>query len=397
MLYENSGHCRRWIRRGYHLVRWKAQLRGTHPITVPTMVFGRGEGPRFTSSYNDPLVGEMKVASAIVRRILVDTGSSNLKYSGREIVPLVHPILGFKGQEVNPTGMIRLSLRFGDKTKARTLEIGFLVIDVPIAYNVILGRPTLHKVKAVIAPYLLQLHFKADDGNIGTMQRDQRRAQECYLVSICPLVGQTAEANRLERRIIKGKQKHPKALSVRVFNMITTFSCPDLIAFIIGSHSPTIERRSLFITQAIFNSGRQIKLHQLRVVSLGLGPAVIFYVLNIHHKITFYAEGIRCQGQQELQKQLRALLISSMISLVLGLGRLLGLRLCFGGILLPLQLLQAALIFSRHLLRPLALGLKMTSDLSSSWIRFSKAETDYLNLAIFNARAKTWKIPNMLN
>jgi len=89
------------------------------------MVFGREQGPHFTSLHNDPLVVEMKVASAIVRRLLVDAGSSvdiitwdclkKLTYPGREIVPLVHPILGFGGQEVNPIGIIQIPLSFGDK------------------------------------------------------------------------------------------------------------------------------------------------------------------------------------------------------------------------------------------------------------------------------------------
>ncbi|KAJ8428580.1 hypothetical protein Cgig2_031374 [Carnegiea gigantea] len=124
-------------------------------ITIPTMVFGRGEGPRFISPHNDLLEVEMKVASTIVRRILVDVGSSvdiitrdclkKLKYPGMEIIPLVHPTLGFEGQEVNPMEMIRLPLHFGDKAKASTLEVDFLVIDVPTTYNVILRQPTLHK------------------------------------------------------------------------------------------------------------------------------------------------------------------------------------------------------------------------------------------------------------
>jgi len=67
----------------------------------------------------------------------------------------VHPILGFGGQEVNPTGIIHLSVRFGDKLKSKNLEVDFLIVNVPTAYNVILGHPTLHKVKAVIAPYLI--------------------------------------------------------------------------------------------------------------------------------------------------------------------------------------------------------------------------------------------------
>ncbi|KAJ8446925.1 hypothetical protein Cgig2_016467 [Carnegiea gigantea] len=109
------------------------------------MVFGGKKAPRFASSHNDPSVVEMKIASAIVRRILIDTGSSvdiitwdclkKLTHPGHDIIPL----------EVNPTGMIRLPVRFGDKLKSKNLEVDFLVVDASTAYNVILGRPTIHK------------------------------------------------------------------------------------------------------------------------------------------------------------------------------------------------------------------------------------------------------------
>ncbi|KAJ8445064.1 hypothetical protein Cgig2_022584 [Carnegiea gigantea] len=121
------------------------------------MVFGGKEAPRFAFPHNDPFVVEMKIASAIVRRILMDTGSSvdiiiwdclkKLTHPGRDIIPLVHPILGFGGQEVNPTCMICHLVCFGDKLKAKNLEVDFLVVDVPMAYNVILRRATLHKTK----------------------------------------------------------------------------------------------------------------------------------------------------------------------------------------------------------------------------------------------------------
>ncbi|KAJ8444858.1 hypothetical protein Cgig2_029789 [Carnegiea gigantea] len=121
------------------------------------MVFDGHEGPHFTSPYNDPLVVELKVASAIVCQIWIDTGSSKLKHLGRDIIPLIHPILGFKEQEVNPTGIIHLPVHFGNKAKARNLELD-------------------------------QLQIKANDGSIDKSQGDQRTAQECYLVSIRPLV-----------------------------------------------------------------------------------------------------------------------------------------------------------------------------------------------------------------
>ncbi|KAJ8421741.1 hypothetical protein Cgig2_020902 [Carnegiea gigantea] len=90
---------------------WKAHLRGAQQvltteqgphITVPTMVFGGKEALRFASPHNDPLVVEMKIASAIIRRILINTGSSvdiitwdclkKLTNPGCDIVPLRHPI-----------------------------------------------------------------------------------------------------------------------------------------------------------------------------------------------------------------------------------------------------------------------------------------------------------------
>ncbi|KAJ8437675.1 hypothetical protein Cgig2_028613 [Carnegiea gigantea] len=157
------------------------------------MTFDRHRGPHFSSPHNDPLVVELKVANALMHRILVVTESfadiitrdclKRLKHLGREIIPLVHPIL-----EVNPTGVICLSLQFGDKPKVRNLEVDFLVLDVATASNVILGRPTLHKVKVVIASYLPQLQYEADDGSVRKLQGDQRMARECYLVSIRPLV-----------------------------------------------------------------------------------------------------------------------------------------------------------------------------------------------------------------
>ncbi|KAJ8430595.1 hypothetical protein Cgig2_001680 [Carnegiea gigantea] len=173
----------------------------------------------------------MQVAGAIMRRILVDMESSvdiitwdclkKLKYSGRQIVLLVHPILGFRRQEVNPTGIIHLPLRFGDKTKVRTLEKNFLVVDVPTTYNVILGRSILHK--------------------------EYRRQWR---------------ANGLERRTTKCKQKHPKALHVGIFAMVATPGSLNLIALLAMSCDLAVHKHNLLVAQAIFIYGRRNELHQ---------------------------------------------------------------------------------------------------------------------------------------
>ncbi|KAJ8425074.1 hypothetical protein Cgig2_027952 [Carnegiea gigantea] len=95
---------------------WKAQYRSAQQVLtteqrprviVPTMVFGGKEASRCASPHNDPLVVEMKIASAIVQQILIDMGSlvdiitwdciKKLVHPERDIVPLVHPILRFSG------------------------------------------------------------------------------------------------------------------------------------------------------------------------------------------------------------------------------------------------------------------------------------------------------------
>ncbi|KAJ8420466.1 hypothetical protein Cgig2_010852 [Carnegiea gigantea] len=177
---------------------WKAQLRSTRQvltveqgscITAPTMMFGGKDAPRFASPYNGPLVVEMKIGSAIVRQILIFTGSSvdiitwdylkKLAHLGHDIVPMTNPILGFGGQKVRPLGMIRLPVRFGDKARFKSLEDDFLVVNVPTAYNLIIGRLTLHRVRAAVAPYLLQFQFETDDSGVGELHGDQRMAREC--------------------------------------------------------------------------------------------------------------------------------------------------------------------------------------------------------------------------
>ncbi|KAJ8421905.1 hypothetical protein Cgig2_013807 [Carnegiea gigantea] len=137
-----------------------------NPITIPTIIFDRREGCSFTSPYNGSMVVELKVVNAL-------DYLKKLKHPRTDIVPLVHSILRFGGQEVGPVGVIYLALRFGNKTNFRNLEVDFPVVDIPVAYHVVLGCPTLHKVKAFIAPYLLKIQYEADDGSIGKIFGDR--------------------------------------------------------------------------------------------------------------------------------------------------------------------------------------------------------------------------------
>ncbi|KAJ8432616.1 hypothetical protein Cgig2_032897 [Carnegiea gigantea] len=103
------------IARGYaegiSYAMWKERMRGTQQVinikqgalvTTPIITFSESKGHPVMAPFDDPVVIELKVASALVCRILIDTKNSvdiisweclqKLKYPGRDITPLINPI-----------------------------------------------------------------------------------------------------------------------------------------------------------------------------------------------------------------------------------------------------------------------------------------------------------------
>jgi len=163
----------------------------------------------------------------MVRRVLIDTGSSvdiitlecsrKLQYTEKDLEAAGNPLVGFGGQPTNPVGMKKLAVRIGEKDNSRTVDVTFLMVDVPIAYNVLIGRPTLSAIKAVIAPYLLLMQFEIDHGQAGKLFGDQRMARECYYISL-KLLGvrdelPLAESSRPSKSIKKGEPEAVMILS----------------------------------------------------------------------------------------------------------------------------------------------------------------------------------------
>jgi len=107
------------------------------------------------------------------------------------------PLIGLGGHVTYQVGIKKLPVRIGEKDNSRTVDLNFLVVDILMAYNVILGRPTLNTIKPVIAPYLLLMQFELDDGRIGKLLGDQRMAWKCYYVSLKSL-GRRDEASPAE-------------------------------------------------------------------------------------------------------------------------------------------------------------------------------------------------------
>ena len=53
------------------------------------------------------------------------------------------------------------------------------MVDYPSSYNVIIGRPTLNRLKAAMSTYCLKVKFPTDNG-VNEVRGDQILARECY-------------------------------------------------------------------------------------------------------------------------------------------------------------------------------------------------------------------------
>uniref|UniRef100_A0A2N9J0B4 Uncharacterized protein n=1 Tax=Fagus sylvatica TaxID=28930 RepID=A0A2N9J0B4_FAGSY len=140
--------------------------------------------------HDDALVVTLEIAGYSTRRVLIDNGSSadiiyltafqQMRIGKDQLRPIETPLVGFAGTSVYPLGIISLQIIAGTYPKQATKRVEFLVVDCPSAYNVIIGRPTLNRLRAVTSTYHLLVRFPTEHG-IGEMKGDQAMARECYL------------------------------------------------------------------------------------------------------------------------------------------------------------------------------------------------------------------------
>ncbi|XP_009388264.2 uncharacterized protein LOC103975079 [Musa acuminata AAA Group] len=161
------------------------------PELEPEIFFGAEEGER--SHHDDALVISIQIANAQVKRIMVDTGSSAdvlyldaLKKLGlptEDLIPMSSALKGFTGDSISPLGTTTLPVTIGEEPRTKTIMTTFMVVNLPSAYNVILGRPTLNKLKAVVSTYHRAIKFPTSAG-VGESRSDPGESRRCYLTAV---------------------------------------------------------------------------------------------------------------------------------------------------------------------------------------------------------------------
>ncbi|KAL0431898.1 UNVERIFIED_CONTAM: hypothetical protein Sradi_0815800 [Sesamum radiatum] len=183
----------------------KSQVREAHQISIKEVLdieavedasiiqFGRAERLGPSTTHNDALVVTAIIANYEVGRIFIDSGRSadilfgeaydQMQLGDVSLEKVNTSLYGFTGEVMHPRGLVSLPLTMGRGTTRKTYLLKFLVVDVPSAYNVILGRPMLNTFQAVVSTYHMKIKFPAP-GGVGEVQGDPLQSRRCYVEAV---------------------------------------------------------------------------------------------------------------------------------------------------------------------------------------------------------------------
>jgi hypothetical protein len=137
-------------------------------------------------NHNDAMVIKVNIAGWVIRKILVDNGSSTnillfktfekMNLSQHRLHPPEYPLQGFGRKPIKPVEKVSLPVYFGDLDNARTETLTFDVVDIYHPYLAIFGRGFMNKFDAVIRQEFLCMKIPAPKGVI-TVFGDQQEAR----------------------------------------------------------------------------------------------------------------------------------------------------------------------------------------------------------------------------
>ncbi|XP_073017965.1 uncharacterized protein [Primulina eburnea] len=159
----------------------------------PVISFGPRDHQGVSLPHNDALVIQAKVANYDIRRVFVDSGSSEniifqealnqMNLEDYQLRPVKIALFGFAGHTVYPRGEITLPLTMGAEELRKTVMTVFTVVNAPTSYNIILGRPSMNALRAVASTYHQKLKFPVGN-RIGEVRGDQPSSRKCYAETV---------------------------------------------------------------------------------------------------------------------------------------------------------------------------------------------------------------------
>ncbi|GLU15246.1 hypothetical protein SLE2022_317530 [Rubroshorea leprosula] len=111
------------------------------------------------------------------------------------------PIYGFNNQHVPVEGVLTLHVAFGSGRTYVTPSVRFLVVKMASSFNIVIGRPTLTEIRAVVSQSHICMKFLTPM-RIATLRGNQEVARHCYITSVT--------------QPTKGKDQTPEAIPQRI-------------------------------------------------------------------------------------------------------------------------------------------------------------------------------------
>ncbi|XP_074327823.1 uncharacterized protein LOC141665741 [Apium graveolens] len=160
---------------------------------LPSLMFDESGKKNIREPQQDGLVISLPVGNCLIKRILVDNGSAanivmlstliqmGLKES--DMIKKSTTLVGFSGETKRTLGEITLP------TYAQGVNLleKFCTIDVDSSYNITMGRPWIHNLKAVSSTCHQVLKFPTPWG-AQEIRGDQNMARDCYMTCLMPTV-----------------------------------------------------------------------------------------------------------------------------------------------------------------------------------------------------------------
>ncbi|XP_031251662.1 uncharacterized protein LOC116109575 [Pistacia vera] len=176
--------AKRYARANHH-----HEVQSIHPIsrshTHQVIQFEDEESVALAAPHHDALVISLQVANILVKRVFVDGGSSAnilfleiVKAMGLEEANINKRqtlLVGFSSKQKYTIGEIILPIYAGGVNK----QTIFLVIDYPSPYNIILGRPWIHDIRAVTSTFHQTIRFPTKWG-VREIKGDPKTSRDCY-------------------------------------------------------------------------------------------------------------------------------------------------------------------------------------------------------------------------
>ena len=105
---------------------------------------------------------------------------NKLQLSPDLLRPYTGCLYGFTGDQVEVRGYLKLRTTFTDGTVSRTESIRYLVVNANSAYNILLGRPVLNRLKAVASTRHMKMKLPDLSDRVIMFKSDQEEARKCY-------------------------------------------------------------------------------------------------------------------------------------------------------------------------------------------------------------------------